>query len=88
MDDDGNKSLNFKEFKKGLRDYGMDVEADEAKEIFTSMDRDGSGTIDFEEFLFNLRPPLSKARKALIQKAFRKLDKTGKIFHCIVLSRL
>ena len=78
MDDDGNKSLSFKEFKKGLHDYGMDVEIDEAKNIFETMDKDGSGTIDFDEFLVNLRPPLSKARKALILKAFRKLDKTGK----------
>ena len=27
--------------------------------------------------LFSTQPPLSKARKTLIQKAFRKLDKTG-----------
>merc|ERR1712168_772854 len=77
MDDDGSKSLSFKEFKKGLHDYGMDVELDEAKTIFERVDRDGSGSIDFDEFLVNLRPPLSKSRKGLILKAFRKLDKTG-----------
>ena len=35
------------------------------------MDRDGSGTLDFDEFLFALRPPLNNNRKSLIQKAFR-----------------
>jgi len=26
MDDDGSKSLDFDEFKKGLRDYGLSIE--------------------------------------------------------------
>merc|ERR1712037_750876 len=41
------------------------------------MDRDGSGSLDFDEFLMALRPPMSKNRKSLIAQAFRKLDKTG-----------
>lgn len=77
MDDDGNKSIDFKEFKKGLRDYGVNIEPEEVQEMFSAFDKDGSGTIDFDEFLVNLRPPLSTSRKNLIQKAFRKLDKTG-----------
>ncbi|XP_076811603.1 calcyphosin-like protein isoform X2 [Clavelina lepadiformis] len=77
MDDDGNKTIDFKEFKKGLRDYGVDLDPSEVQEMFSAFDKDGSGNIDFDEFLVNLRPPLSKARKNLIQKAFRKLDKTG-----------
>ena len=28
FDDDGSKSLNFSEFKKGLRDYGLHLEPD------------------------------------------------------------
>nr|XP_039259051.1 calcyphosin-like protein isoform X2 [Styela clava] len=77
MDDDGNKKIDFKEFKKGLRDYGVDIEPEEVQEMYNAFDRDGSGSIDFDEFLVSLRPPISKARKNLIQKAFRKLDKTG-----------
>jgi len=45
--------------------------------MYSQMDKDGSGTLDFDEFLFALRPPLNNVRKSLIQKAFRKLDKTG-----------
>ena len=28
MDDDGSKSLDFHEFKKGIHDYGVDLEID------------------------------------------------------------
>lgn len=55
MDDDGNKKIDLKEFKKGLRDYGVDLDPEEVMEMFGAFDRDGSGSIDFDEFLVNLR---------------------------------
>ena len=56
MDDDGNRSIDFKEFEKGLREYGL-TEFDKAtiQEVFEKFDKDGSGTIDFDEFLVKLR---------------------------------
>ena len=78
MDDDRSRSLDFQEFKKGVREYGLTLDIGEVQDMFTSFDRDGSGTIDFDEFLVKLRPPLSKSRQALIKKAFLKLDRTGK----------
>lgn len=77
MDDNENRSLDFKEFLKGLNDYGLLIEKDEASALFQQFDRDGNGTIDFDEFLITLRPPMSKARKEVVMQAFRKLDKTG-----------
>ncbi|KAM4719642.1 calcyphosine-like b isoform 1-T1 [Anableps anableps] len=77
MDDNENRSLDFKEFLKGLNDYGLLIEKDEASALFQQFDRDGSGTIDFDEFLITLRPPMSKSRKEVVMQAFRKLDKTG-----------
>nr|XP_002132094.1 calcyphosin-like protein [Ciona intestinalis] len=77
MDDDKSRSLDYSEFKKGIYDYGLDLDPDDARKMFETFDRDGSGTIDFDEFLVKLRPPLSKSRRTLIQKAFRKLDRTG-----------
>merc|ERR1711976_338549 len=64
------------EFRKGLHDYGAEVTRQEELEIFNTLDRDGSGSIDFDEFLVALRPPLSKSRQKLIRMAFNKLDKT------------
>ncbi|XP_030006111.1 calcyphosine-like b isoform X2 [Sphaeramia orbicularis] len=77
MDDNNNRSLDFKEFMKGLNDYGVLMEKEEAMECFQQFDRDRNGTIDFDEFLITLRPPMSKARKEVVMQAFRKLDKSG-----------
>lgn len=55
MDDDGSKSLDFQEFQKGLENYGVSVGKDKAQQIFAMMDKDGSGTINFDEFLEKLR---------------------------------
>jgi len=49
----------------------------DVQSLFARFDRDNSGTIDFDEFLQALRPPMSKSRQAIIMDAFRKLDKTG-----------
>ncbi|XP_075444249.1 calcyphosin-like protein isoform X1 [Ascaphus truei] len=77
MDDDNSRTLDFKEFLKGLNDYGVMIDKKEAQELFSVFDRDASGTIDFDEFLVTLRPAMSNARKEVIMQAFRKLDKTG-----------
>lgn len=55
MDDDNSRSLDLKEFLKGLNDYGILMEKREAMALFQQFDRDGSGTIDFDEFLITLR---------------------------------
>ncbi|XP_059173804.1 calcyphosin-like protein isoform X2 [Physella acuta] len=78
MDDDENRSLDKKEFAKGLHDYGV-TEFDKAQidELFNIFDKDKSGSIDFDEFLVRLRPAMSQSRKTLIYQAFKKLDRTG-----------
>lgn len=78
MDDDESRSLDKKEFAKGIHDYGLtEMEPDIINELFEKFDKDGSGTVDFDEFLVNLRPKMSQARRSLIHQAFKKLDKTG-----------
>ncbi|KAM8827995.1 calcyphosine-like b isoform 1-T2 [Spinachia spinachia] len=77
MDDNNSRSLDLKEFLKGLNDYGIPMEKQEATALFQLFDRDQSGTIDFDEFLVTLRPQMSKARKEVVMEAFRKLDKTS-----------
>jgi len=55
IDDDGNRSLSLPEFKKGCRDYGLDLEADAVQQMFRAFDKDKSESIDFDEFLRALR---------------------------------
>ncbi|VDQ15609.1 unnamed protein product [Trichobilharzia regenti] len=55
MDDDGSKSLSKEEFKKGCHDFGCNLSPEEVDELFNSLDKDGSGTIIFDEFLRALR---------------------------------
>lgn len=77
MDDDQSRSLDIKELRKGIHDYGVVMENNEVDEVFQKIDVDGSGQLDFDEFLKALRPPMNNGRKGLIRKAFQKLDKSG-----------
>ncbi|KAH8264067.1 hypothetical protein KR038_002104 [Drosophila bunnanda] len=77
MDDDGSKSLNAEEFKKGVSDIGLALSDSEIQQMFTSFDTDGSGTINMTEFLVQLRPPMNKTRIGIIDKAFCKMDVNG-----------
>ncbi len=55
IDDDGNKKLSYEEFKKCIIDHNIDLNRDEAAELFKMFDQDGSGQIDFNEFLLEIR---------------------------------
>lgn len=77
MDDSGDKKLDKEEFTKGLQDFGVYLSPAEIDALFQEMDKDGNGTIRFDEFLVSLRPPMSAARLNLIKQAFKKMDKTG-----------
>lgn len=55
MDDDKNRKLDFDEFRKGVSEYGLGYSKEEIYEIFLLFDKDGTGFIDFEEFLEKLK---------------------------------
>ncbi|NXQ15318.1 CAPSL protein, partial [Peucedramus taeniatus] len=77
IDYNNTRTLDFKEFLRGLHHYAVMFDKEEAQELFQIFDKDGSGTIDFDEFIITLRPPMSKARKEIVMQVFQKLDKTG-----------
>ncbi|XP_041474976.1 calcyphosin-like protein [Lytechinus variegatus] len=77
MDDDGNRSISLEEFKKGFTDYQCGLSDEEYKAIFQMFDKDGSGSLSFDEFLVHLRPPMNQSRVNIVEKAFKKADKTG-----------
>ena len=55
MDDDSDLSLNIKEFKKGIHDYGLIMEDNVMENLFQQLDKDNSGALSFDEFLTALR---------------------------------
>ena len=55
MDDDGSKCLNFEEFAKGIRETGLDCTDEDARVMFEHFDKDGSGTVNIDEFLMAIR---------------------------------
>ncbi|KAG8192098.1 hypothetical protein JTE90_005395 [Oedothorax gibbosus] len=77
MDDNRDKKLDLEEMRLGLQEYGAALDGDETAQLFAELDKDGSGTVSFEEFLKAVRPPLSDDRLAIIDRAFAKMDQTG-----------
>lgn len=56
MDDDGSKRLSEEEFKKGIEDSGLEnLTGAQIKDLFARFDKDGSGSVDYEEFLRAVR---------------------------------
>jgi Ca2+-binding EF-hand superfamily protein len=77
MDDDRSGALSYPEFKKGLKDFRIDMTEDQARQLFSVFDPDRSGSIDYEEFIHRVRGVLNDARRAVVHQAFNKLDRTG-----------
>lgn len=79
MDDNRSGSLDMAEFCKGIREISGEkgVSDAELKQMFDMFDRDGNGTISYNEFLREMRPPLNEIRLSLISQAFNKMDKSG-----------
>ena len=74
MDENGNKTLDFGEFCKGIKSAGLDIPNDVLLDLFNDFDYDGSGFISYDEFMVKLLGNLNPRREAVIRAAFNKLD--------------
>ena len=74
MDENGNKTLDFGEFSKGIQNSGLDIPNEVLQELFNEFDYDGSGFISYEEFMVKLLGNLNPRREAVVRAAFNKLD--------------
>ena len=74
LDENGNKTLDYGEFCRGVRNSGIDVPDKVLKELFNEFDYDGSGFISHDEFMVKLLGNLNARREAVVRAAFNKLD--------------
>jgi Ca2+-binding EF-hand superfamily protein len=77
LDEKHDGTITRKELEAGLKKFIPEIETNEINEIFTSLDSDGSGTIDYEEFL---RTCLDKAilhDVNTLQAIFDNFEKNG-----------
>nr|XP_022317463.1 calcyphosin-like protein [Crassostrea virginica] len=78
MDDDGSKTLDLREFRDGLHDYGLrELDDQTVTDVFRELDKDGSGKLSFDEFLVAIRGPINSNRQEYVRQAFQKMDATN-----------
>lgn len=77
MDNNKNGLLDVDDFRWGLMDYGITLSKEEAVQVLKHFDRDGNGSVDFNEFIRIIRGDLNAARKTIIRSAYNKLDVNG-----------
>mmetsp|Transcript_4656 Transcript_4656/g.7906 ORF Transcript_4656/g.7906 Transcript_4656/m.7906 type:complete len:94 (+) Transcript_4656:29-310(+) len=62
MDDMGDRKLDKEDLKYGLEDQGCELSGEELEILLTELDKDGSGSLNFDEFLVGLRGKPNEAR--------------------------
>merc|ERR1711865_1009763 len=82
FDTDHSGSIDYRELKAAMRALGFEVKKEELRKMITDIDADGSGHIEFPEFLEMMTGKMGeKDTKEEIIKVFKLLDddSTGKI---------
>ena len=72
FDDDGDTAVSRKEFRKALRELGLEVSKAAMDAVFDEMDLDGSGEIDFDDLRRTLNGEKRSAEAIAAQKRAAK----------------
>jgi len=76
-DFNGNKKLDREEFDEALSFCGLFLKSQDTSFLFKNFDRDGDGNINYNELLLGIQLPLSAPRLAMVERAFKKMDRDG-----------
>ena len=81
IDENSDKRIQYSEFEKMFKRYRFNLSQVEINNLFNYFDKDGSGYIDYGEFIGGILGDLSKFRKDILKQVFDKIDKneTGTI---------
>jgi len=60
MDDNGNGTLELPEFRKGIRDFQIDINDKDIDGLFKAFDIDQSGSITYDEFIRVVVGPMNQ----------------------------
>jgi len=77
LDKNGDGSLTVAELKQGLEQAGIADKADDLQEILKHIDADGSGQVDYTEFLAAAMDKKVYLKEETVWAAFRVFDRDG-----------
>ena len=69
------RKLTREELADGLRSFNIELQKSELEAIFTLLDTNKDGSVNFDEFLIGIRGKPNEKRQAVIDQAFIKFDK-------------
>ena len=82
FDTDGSGTIDAKELNVAMRALGFEMTEEQIDHMIADVDKDGSGAIDFDEFVYMMTAKIGERdTKEELMKAFHiiDLDKNGKI---------
>ena len=74
-DNDNNKTVDINEFRKFCHDYRIPINDNEIQILFSELDINRNGKIDYEEFLRGVIGEMSDRRRNIVLQAFKVFDK-------------
>merc|ERR1711998_358699 len=80
FEDDGSGEIDSEELGKLMKAFGQELEDDELQDMINEVDADGSGVIEFDEFVHMIVLRMEKAMmddQKQVRKAFDVFDEHG-----------
>ena len=74
IDENSNKKITFDKFQQLFKKFRYSLSEEEINNLFNYFDKDGSGFIDYDEFVNGVCGNLNNFRKNVLKQVFAKLD--------------
>ena len=78
IDENSNKKITFDQFENLFKKFRYDLSEEEINRLFNYFDKEGSGFIDYDEFVNGVCDNLNKFRRNVLKQVFAKLDNDEK----------
>jgi Ca2+-binding EF-hand superfamily protein len=78
IDENSTKKITFDQFEDLFKKFRYDLSEEEINRLFNYFDKEGSGFIDYDDFVNGVCSNLNKFRRDVLKQVFRKLDSEEK----------